>query len=303
MKNAARLALRMFMAALLTFDGAASAADATSTQRHAPSQSTTDDRNNSIASWARVLDSDLPLAERRNALAAIEQGASTADQHQLYALGSLYHMGRHSPDSPIAQDTVKASLYLGNAVMRGSILAMAKMAELKLAAHQYREAMNWAQIYAHYESLLPDGQRPQRGYAAELVMRITDRLGRSAMPGIMRDVSAFIAMHDAQIKAGADSGTASAGVTGKRKAYLPPASRLAPHAGFADYLLAFRADGGIAAVRLLDAVPDPALGAILHKYAGEMTTTPTAAGAGTGLRYAWQSVMYDDGRYRARPTP
>lgn len=302
MKDAARLALRMVMAAMLTFDGAASAADAASTQRHAPSQGATDDRNASIVSWARVLDTNLALAERRNALAAIEQGASTGDQHLLYALGSLYHMGRHSPDSPIAQDTVKASLYLGNAAMRGSILAMAKMAELKLAAHRYREAMNWAQIYAHYESLLPNGQRPQRGYAAELVMRITDRLGRSAMPEIMRDVSAFIAMHDAQIRAGADSGATSAAASGKRKAYVPPASRLAPHAGFADYLLAFRADGTLATAWLLDAVPDPALGAILHKYADEMTMAPATAGAGPGLRYAWQSVMYDDGRYRARPT-
>ncbi len=230
----------------------------------------------------------------------IEQAAQTGDQHELYVLGSLYHMGQRSHVSPVQQDPVKASLYLGNAAIHGSILAMAKMAELKLAARQYREAMNWAQIYGHYASLLPRSRRPHDGYAAELLQRVIARLGPSAVPDVMRDVDSFIASHDAEIRAGTDSQ-----FTGEiphpaadARPYVAPAGRFPPRAGFADYLLAFKADGSVADAWLLDAVPDPDLGLTLRKYANEMQIAPLKANTGAAVRYGWVPVMYDDGRYR-----
>ncbi|WP_149363115.1 hypothetical protein [Rhodanobacter sp. T12-5] len=254
------------------------------------------------ASWARVLDKNVPLARRRQELSKIEQEAQTGDQHDLYVLGSLYHMGQHASGSPVRQDLVKASLYLGNAATRGSVLAMAKMAEIKLATRQYREAMNWAQIYGHYALLLPKGDRPHDGYAAELVQRILDRLGKSAMPEVMRDVNSFIASHDADIRAGTDSNFTGEVLhpVPKAKPYIAPNGRITPYAGFADYLLAFNADGSVADAWLLDAVPDADLGLTLRKYAREMTAPPAHAGVGKALRYAWMPVIYDDGRYRAR---
>jgi hypothetical protein len=253
--------------------------------------------------WAQVLDGSVPLAQRQQALSKIEQEAQAGDQHDLYVLGSLYHMGQDAPGSLVQQDLVKASLYLGNAATRGSVLAMAKMAEIKLATRQYREAMNWAQIYGHYALLLPKGDRPRDGYAAELVQRIIDKLGKSAMPEVMRDVNSFIASHDADIRARTDGD-----LTGevlhpwpKDKPYIAPNGRIAPYGGFADYLIAFNVDGSVAKVWLLDAVPDTELGLALRKYANEMTVLPAKAGGEKTLRYAWMPVIYDDGRYRAIP--
>jgi hypothetical protein len=267
----------------------------------APSGTAAPSRAELNASWAQVLNENIPGAQRQQALSWIEQEAQTGDQHDLYLLGSLYHMGQDAHGSLVQRDFVKASLYLGNAAIRGSVLAMAKMAEIKLAMRQYREAMNWAQIYGHYERLLPKSKHPHDGYAAELVQRIADKLGRSAMPGIMNDVNSFIALNDAKIRAGTDSkfATEKLAPAPKSKAYLPPNGRFAPRAGFADCLLAFNADGSLADVWLLDAVPDPELGVILRRYAQEMTIPPMAAGAGSALRYAWMPIMYDDGRYRA----
>ncbi|MFC5438301.1 hypothetical protein ACFPME_17200 [Rhodanobacter umsongensis] len=254
------------------------------------------------ASWAQVLNDSIPTAQRQQALSRIEQAAqATGNQHELYLLGSLYHMGEHAHGSFVPRDLIKASLYLGNAATRGSVRAMAKMAEVELAMHEYREAMNWAQIYGHYELLLPHGVRPHHGYAAELVQRIADKLGRSTMPEIMSDVNSFIASNDAAIRAGNGGASAPNGLMPwpESKAFLPPSGRLAPRAGFADYLLAFNRDGSLADMWLLDAVPDPPLGLALRQYAREMVVAPMPAGAGPALRYAWLPMAYDDGRYRA----
>jgi hypothetical protein len=253
--------------------------------------------------WAQVLDGSVPLAQRQQALSKIEQEAQTGDQHDLYVLGSLYHMGQNAPGSLVQQDLVKASLYLGNAATRGSVLAMAKMAEIKLATRQYREAMNWAQIYGHYALLLPKGDRPHDGYAAELVQRIIDKLGKSAMPEVMRDVNSFIASHDADIRVHTDGNLAGEVLHPwpKDKPYTAPNGRIAPYGGFADYLIVFNVDGSVANVWLLDAVPNAELGLTLRKYASDMRVAPARASIGRALRYAWMPVMYDDGRYRANP--
>ncbi|MES2313565.1 MAG: hypothetical protein V4566_14830 [Pseudomonadota bacterium] len=255
------------------------------------------------AAWAQVLDEHVPIIERQQALSQIEQEAQTGDQHDLYLLGSLYYMGRRASGSLVQQDLDKASLYLSNAAMHGSVLGMAKTAEIKFATHQYREAMNWAQIYGHYALLLPKNGRPHDGYAAELVQRILDKLGRSAIPEIMRDVDSFIALHDAEIRAGTESKFTGENLHPfpKAKAYVAPDARFAPRAGFADYLLAFKPDGSVANVFLLDAVPDPALGRTLREYAMEMAIAPAEGSAGNALRYAWMPVTYDDGRYRVTP--
>ena len=62
------------------------------------------------ASWARVLDKNVPLVRRQQELSKIEQEAQTGDQHDLYVLGSLYHMGQLASGSLVQQDLVKASL-------------------------------------------------------------------------------------------------------------------------------------------------------------------------------------------------
>jgi len=253
--------------------------------------------------WSLILDPQQPLAARREALAALEENAANDGQGELYLLGSLYRMGPDASGAPVPQDLDKATLYLGNAALRGSLLAMAKMAEIKLAQRKHREAMIWAQVFAHYAMLLPDGERPPEGYTAELVQRILAKLGRSSIADVMPDVAAFIAQHDAGIRAGTNShfGGKSVRPKPRERSMIVPDGRFAPRSGFADYLLVFEPDGSVAHAWLLDAVPDPALGRTLRHYVSEMTLPAQPADAGTQLRYAWLPVMFDDHRYRAAP--
>jgi hypothetical protein len=262
-------------------------------------------RDDSIGAWSVILDPQQPLATRRQALAQLEQHAPDAGQGDLYLLGSLYRMGPRASGAPVAQDLDKATLYLGNAALCGSLLAMAKMAEIKLATRKYREAMIWAQVFAHYAMLLPEGERPPEGYIAELVQRILDKLGRSSIPQVMPDVADFIARHDAAIRAGTSSrvGGTSSRPKPKEHSLVTPEGRFAARSGFADYLLVFRPDGSVAHAWLLDAVPDPALGETLRHYVSEMTLPAQPAGTDAKLRYAWLPAMLDDHRYRAASGP
>jgi hypothetical protein len=253
------------------------------------------------ASWAQVLDQTLPLADRQRLLATLEaKVAQSNDPHALYMLGSLYHSGERAPGSPVQANPEKASLYFGNAAIRGSVLAMAKMAELKLAAGQYREAMNWAQIYAHY-ALMSTWDRPSReSYAAELVQRVMDHVSDSQMTAIMADVNSFVAAYDTSIKVGI-AGEASLNAlhpTSVRHHFKPVLDERLPDSGIADFIVAFKPDGSVANVQLLDAVPRAEVAGALREYAEKMTVDPAASGGGHALRYAWVPTMLNDRRYR-----
>lgn len=260
-------------------------------------------QDDSTTAWSVILDPQQPLAVRQQTLAGLEKHAQNDGQGELYLLGSLYQMGPDASGAPVARDLDKATLYLGNAALRGSLLAMAKMAEIDLATRKYRQAMIWAQVFAHYAMLLPDGERPPEGYTAELVQRILDKLGRSGISQVMPDVANFIARHDATIRAGTSShfGGKAPRPKPKERSLVTPDGRFAPRSGFADYLLAFRPDGSVAHAWLLDAVPDPALGKTLRHYVREMTLPAATLDAGARLRYAWLPAMYDDHRYRVAP--
>lgn len=253
----------------------------------------------SDASWVTLFDQSKPLADRQRMLADLEQSPNLKDDPEdLYRLGSLYHMGEHAPGSPVQEDSVKATLYLGNAALHGSALAMAKMAELKLAAGQYREAMNWAQIYSHYALLSPKNQgTATENYAAELVDRIKDKAEQSAMPSIMADVNGFVALHDADIRLGMATEQAREHHTPStpRHYYIGPLGRRAEDSGIADYMLIFNADGTVANTLLIDAVPRPNVGTTMRAYAASMTLKPQN---NQRPRYAWVPVLMGNHEYR-----
>ncbi|WP_157469144.1 hypothetical protein [Dyella thiooxydans] len=258
-------------------------------------------QDRSTMAWAVILDPHQPLDLRRQTLAGLEEHAPDDDQHDLYLLGSLYQMGPKASGAPVPQDLTKATLYLGNAALRGSLLAMAKMAEIKLAEHKDREAMIWAQVFAHYVTQVPGDERPPEGYIAELVQRILDRLGQAGMPQVMSDVAGFVAQHDAAILAGLRAQSRAKTPrpqSGEHFVTMPP-GRFAPQSGIADYLVAFRPDGSVEHAWLLDAVPNPSLGGALHHYVHGMTL-PARSGEDGRLRYEWVPAMYDDHRYRAK---
>ncbi|QRN52942.1 sel1 repeat family protein [Dyella caseinilytica] len=255
----------------------------------------------SDASWSQVFDSTVPLADRQRILTNLEADATQSnDPHALYMLGSLYHMGQHAPGSPVQENPQKATLYFGNAAIRGSVLAMAKMAELELAAGQYREAMNWAQIYAHYALMSKRDSQSRNAYAAELVQRVQDHISESQMTAIMKDVNSFVATYDTEIKVGI-AGEAILNhlhPTSVRNHFKPALDDRLPDSGIADFIVAFKPDGSVANVQLLDAVPRIDVVATLREYAEKMTVTPVPDGGDHALRYAWIPTMLNDRRYR-----
>jgi hypothetical protein len=252
----------------------------------------------SDAQWASLFDQSKPLADRERMLAQVEQSPDLRNPKDLYALGSLYHMGKNAPGSPVDDNPQKASLYLGNAAIRGSVYAMAKMAELKLAAGQYQEAMNWAQIYSHYALLAPEtSHSPRESYAAELVSRIKSHVTDTQMAATMKDVNSFVALNDAQIRAGMQADALNDGDRPNRlmhhRVQLPDSRR--PDTGIADYLIAFKPDGSAANVQLVDAVPRPEVGGTLRNWAKSVTLQP--APEGNALRYAWVPMVIGNKDY------
>jgi hypothetical protein len=256
----------------------------------------------SDATWASLFDEGKPLAERQSLLAGMERDAGTGDAQELYLLGSLYHMGQHAHGSPVQVDPARAGIYFANAAVRGSLLAMAKMAEIKLAGAQYREAMNWAQIYVYYAVRQGQKDSVEESYGAELIKRVAYHLERSEMSAIMKDVTSFVAVNDASIKAGLKSHATRSDnqpSTGRRHIDVPP-GQLGPDAGVVDYIIAFRPDGTASNVQLVDSVPGQDQADTLHLYASGMVLPPVKAGADESLRYAWVPIILGDGRYGVR---
>jgi len=247
--------------------------------------------------WAALFDEKTPLADRQRTLAAIEQSPDTQDPQTLYMLGSIYHMGKHAPGSPAQEDPRKAILYLSNAAIRGSVLAMAKMAEIKLAAGQYREAMNWAEIYGHYAPIAQKKSDIQDSYAAELLYRAKQGLDDSAMDGIMKDIRSFVFAYDSTIRAGiADDDRLVHLKPHSRGRYFQPAinHERQVNSGMADYLLTFGADGSVIKAQLVDAEPLPDTGTDLLHSAEQMTVGTSSDNA---ARYAWVPMLLSDMRY------
>ncbi len=260
------------------------------------------------AQLAQLLDDSTTPAERQRLFAEAEQRARAGDTQWQYIVGSL--LDEAHPPASIPSDPAQARIYLSQAGSHGKILAMAKMAESELAAGHAQEAMDWAQIYAHYQTLQPADQRPALDYLSELVARISDKLDSRAWPKIQADVDAFIAQHDADIRqgpqvAGGASPTHAQPILANhlRRTSIDALRGLArPRSSFADCLIAFRPDGSIDQLWMLDAIPDSRAADTLHDAA--ITAKLPAAASGNGdrqaTRYALISVIYDDGRYHVR---
>jgi hypothetical protein len=264
----------------------------------AQSSPTTSTKPPHEAAWATIVDHDVPLEQRHKALAALEGDAGDLGPADLYVLGSIYHSGRHSGGLLDQVDDTKASLYFGNAATRGSIPAMAKMAELKLASHDYREAMNWAEIYAHYVLSETSPKDAARGYVAELVKRISQHFGNN-IDDVMRDVDAYIAAHDAQIRMGAHEDTMfRAGQVQLDNVYLAtPGQTLPPLSCIADFLVVLKTDGTVDRALPIDIAPDEGM---LESMGHALTKAHAARTTGTSPRYAMMTMVLDNGKYRPR---
>lgn len=238
-----------------------------------------------------LLDTRVPLAQRQALFARIQRQADTGDITAQYFVGSLYRVGDKLQASPVPTDLAKARMYLSNAAIHGHLYAMAKMAEIGLDTGNYREAMNWAQIYAHYlraEQLLYEPA--QNHYVAELLGRISKGFDKNQYPAVVYDLNTFLANYDADIRAGI-SVTRQIRME-EHSPFVKSSSRFAtPRAGFADFLIAIKPDGSVENAWLLDGTPDLSVGYHVRDAIMEMKAP---AEPGAGLRYTWRAQAWND---------
>ena len=260
----------------------------------------------STAQWAALFDPSIPLAERRSALAIIERDAGAASGDELYLLGSLYHMGQHAPNSPVDTDDAKAATYFANAAMRGTVLGMAKMAEVKIETGDYREAMNWAEIYAHYAAMTGHQASSGLAYSGDLAQRIQENIDASSMESIMKDVRSFVLVNDNAIRDGmATSGLDEPNLhpESKRRYYTPSPTEQLSVAGVGDFLVGFDSEGKAASVQLLDAAPHLSDASAMRSLVASMTVKPVSDGDTRALRYLWIPIVLGGLRYRTHDAP
>lgn len=260
---------------------------------------------------ARMLDTRTPIVERQRIFDSFEQRAQSGNVTDEYLVGSLYRVGHQLPGSPVANDSAKASLYLSNAAVHGNINAMAKMAEINLAAKDNLQAMTWAQIYAHYSSpQLSRKLHPAPGYLAELLDRISRNYKQEQDAEVLKDVNRFLAAYDADVQAGLHHSYAyvsdrSMKQTSSSNVFYPVTSKLTASfdipltkAGIADYVIGFKSDGTVGDVWLLDMIPDVSLDKALNGETHAITVTPAASPTDATMRYAIQPIVFDDKRFR-----
>ncbi|RDJ00471.1 hypothetical protein DVT68_06660 [Dyella solisilvae] len=254
-----------------------------------------------------MFDPAIPLPERSSALADIERDAGAASGDELYLLGTLYHMGRHAPNSPVDADDARAATYFANAAVRGNVLGMAKMAELKIETGDFREAMNWAEIYAHYAPIAGRQGSADQAYSGDLAQRIQQNVDASSMDAIMKDVNSFVFVNDKAIREGmANSGLDEPDLhpNSNRRHYTPTTTdgQLST-ASIGDFLVGFDSSGQAASVQLLDVAPHRSDADAMRSFVASMKVEPASGGDAQALRYLWIPIVMGGQRYRTHDLP
>jgi hypothetical protein len=266
-----------------------------------------DDGDGGRFDLVNLLDPDKPLAERKAVFTHYQEQALAGDTSDQYIVGSLYRIGARLGDNVVDRDPDTAGRYLSTAAAHGYVHAMAKMAEIELAAKRPLEAMIWAQLYGHYSLDVAEGATADKGgngYYAGLLQRVYAVFDGSQQDTMLRDLNAFIAAHDADIRDGLARNVAQyqSGTMREKISMMHYDSMAAKISGrrnddLAEYLIAFAPDGHAEQAWMLDAMPDIALGRELRTVALRVRVN---AGSGPGLRYALVPIQYSFGRYALR---
>lgn len=230
-----------------------------------------------------IIDPDIPLTHKRKDLASLEESVKSGDRHALYVAGTLYRLGDEHEAKVFSRDIQKAKAYLSNAAILGNYPAMAAMAEIEIKNKNYREAMLWAQVFAHYSELqrVESKSTSNQAYQAYLLQRImqvtrkdrklyTDKLFLDDLATFHSNFNKKIldAQSEEQFKADDLKYTACKDEsTGKNKATLKiisginidasaKVSRQMSSPGYAYYYLTINAKGDVSKVLTIDSMPD-----------------------------------------------
>lgn len=243
-------------------------------------------------------------AERIAALARLEQCASRGSMPAQDFVGSIYWMGDSLPHALVRTNLAKARLYLSNAAAQGQVIAMAKLAEIELAAGNTDSAMVWAQLFAHYQALMPGSTAPGRGYLAELLQRIYLHFNRAHLPSVTQDANAFVASYDTAIRSSALRNTQNSSKIARMLdphaphtvMFSPVTQPDMPYSCYSEYLIAFNNDGSTYGTWMLDAMPTTGCGSRLREIAMHARAAPDRD-TSPGVRLILQPIVFQDQRY------
>jgi hypothetical protein len=248
-----------------------------------------------------LLDASTPRAERMKLFAHMIALANSGQVRAQDLAGTLYWQGSNITGSPVPVNLGQARKLLANAAVSGDRVAMAKLAELELAAGRPTPAMVWAQMYARYL----DPQRGPRaakldGYAAKLINRII-KAGGKANPAVRTSVAKLVSSYDDRIRHGIDTLRHQEDHGRTFMVQKPGATHREPRnilnlGGVAEYMVEFDTHGKPTHIWTLDAFPHPELGQELHYYLTNVLAND--APDGSGMRYLRVSITHQPHKFR-----
>ncbi len=249
----------------------------------------------------QLLDTALPRAERMKLFANMVALANSGQVRAQDLAGTLLWLGPKVAGSPVPVNLDLARKLLANAAINGDVTAMAKLAELELAAGRPPQAMVWAQLYARYLDPLALQRQPRgrkAAYASNLIGRI-QKAGGHIDDTTRTRVAAMVSRFDQRIRRGFD---AMAAQRRSGKVYLTtgpmgvdPLDMLNRN-GIAEYMMAFDSSGAPQRIWNLDAFPDPAMASELRHYLDHVRAN--TAHAGSGLRFLRVTIVHEARRGR-----
>ncbi|MCQ4167187.1 hypothetical protein [Tahibacter harae] len=214
-----------------------------------------------------LLDPATPASAREALGRELLARAAAGDASAQYIAGSLYRQGESHPAQVLPRDLDKARELLLAAALKGSLPAMAKLAQVEYDAGNYAEAMDWTQVFSHYWRESGDFDEDRAHYLKNLLKQIGDKLGPSGDEVVRQRTIALLDRHGATIEAALARQHSE---TGPRPGLRPaaprkPAQRLRRAAlitddsGMAEFYIAVDARGRVAKFWVLDAVPGIAM--------------------------------------------
>ncbi|MGB8634797.1 MAG: hypothetical protein WCD66_05120 [Rhodanobacteraceae bacterium] len=244
----------------------------------------------------RMLDTSIPASERLNQFANMMTLANKGQVRAQDLAGTLLWQGSRVEGSPLKRNLGQARKLLANAAVHGEVIAMAKLAELELAAGRTEQAMVWAQMYARYQNPMAM-QRARRGrsaaYGSDLIQRIS-KAGGTINKGIRTDVAAMVSRFDEPIRRGID---AFSSVRRGGDAFLvrgPAGTDKVEYRninGMAEYLVAFDASGAPGMIWLLDSLPDAKTDTMVRHYLERARANSVDKDSGT--RYLKVTIVHN----------
>ena len=253
----------------------------------------------------KLLDTRTPEQERQRIFDHYKAQALAGKTFSQYVVGSLFRVGKQLPANVVDRDFDQAKRYLSTAAAHGQLNAMAKMAEIELEEGRAMDAMIWAQVYGHYiidSEKTPEKDRDPSAYLADLIVRVRQKFDDKQEAEMEQHLNAFVAAHDADIRAGMHDSEAASERSNLRKRignmhYQSDAGRLSNRKSdvLAEYIVAFKPDGSADNAWLLDALPNFLVGKELRTVAMRMKVDETD---GTELRYAFAPIKYTFRQYK-----